>query len=208
LNDGRIRNPSNPFGILPLSNFVPRGFGFVHHSIAIFYHQVPNPNLTIRNFFIAVSPWPRARGPTPGRARSTCRRRRARAGSRRGGAAPAPPQRGPSPPRCAAPSNPPGRREPGYTAAEKAANQGKPGGSLTRLFNFSRRPPISLNTSAARTHMCTYSANVWDLSIVQDFSVAPCQTLNVTIRDFCIAYEECAMDTSMRPPNRAREHER
>jgi hypothetical protein len=31
--------------------FVPRGFGFVHHSIAILDHQVPNPNLTIRNFF-------------------------------------------------------------------------------------------------------------------------------------------------------------
>jgi hypothetical protein len=54
LNDGRIQNPSNPFGIVPLSNFVPRGFGFVHHSIAILYHEVPNPNLTIRNFFIAV----------------------------------------------------------------------------------------------------------------------------------------------------------
>jgi hypothetical protein len=54
LNDGRIPNPSNPFGIVPLSNFVPRGFGFVHHSIAIPYHEVPNPNLTIRNFFIAV----------------------------------------------------------------------------------------------------------------------------------------------------------
>jgi hypothetical protein len=34
---------------------VPRGFGFVHHSIAILYHQVPNPNITIRNFFIAVA---------------------------------------------------------------------------------------------------------------------------------------------------------
>jgi hypothetical protein len=54
LNDGRIQNPSNSFGIVPLSNFVPRGFGFVHHSIAILYHEVPNPNLTIRNFFIAV----------------------------------------------------------------------------------------------------------------------------------------------------------
>jgi hypothetical protein len=43
LNDGRIQNPSNPFGIVPLSNFVTRGFGFVHHSIAIFYHQVHNP---------------------------------------------------------------------------------------------------------------------------------------------------------------------
>jgi hypothetical protein len=55
LNDGQIQNSSNPFGIVPLSNFVPRGFGFVHHSIAILYHEVPNPNLTIRNFFIAVA---------------------------------------------------------------------------------------------------------------------------------------------------------
>jgi hypothetical protein len=39
---------------VPLSNFVSRGFGFVHHSIAILHHEVPNPNLTIRNFFIAV----------------------------------------------------------------------------------------------------------------------------------------------------------
>jgi hypothetical protein len=37
---------------VPLSNFVPRGFGFVHHSIATLYHEVPNPNLSIRNFFI------------------------------------------------------------------------------------------------------------------------------------------------------------
>jgi hypothetical protein len=39
---------------VPLSNFAPRGFGFVHHSIAILYHQVPNPSITIRHFFIAV----------------------------------------------------------------------------------------------------------------------------------------------------------
>jgi hypothetical protein len=57
LKDGHIQNPSNPFGIVPLSNFVPRGFGFVHHSIDILYHEVPNPNLTIRNFFIAVETW-------------------------------------------------------------------------------------------------------------------------------------------------------
>ena len=31
-----------------------RGFGFVHHSRAIFCRAVPNPNITIRNFFIAV----------------------------------------------------------------------------------------------------------------------------------------------------------
>jgi hypothetical protein len=39
---------------VPLSNFVPRLFGIVHHLIAILYHQVPNPSLTIRNFFIAA----------------------------------------------------------------------------------------------------------------------------------------------------------
>jgi hypothetical protein len=51
-----VQNPSNPYGIgiVPPSRFVPRGFGFVHHSIAILYHEVPNPNLTIRDFFIAV----------------------------------------------------------------------------------------------------------------------------------------------------------
>jgi hypothetical protein len=47
----KSKTPSKPFGIVPLSNFVPRGFGFVHHSIAILYHEVPNPNITIRNFF-------------------------------------------------------------------------------------------------------------------------------------------------------------
>jgi hypothetical protein len=54
LNEGQIQNPSKQFGIVPLSNFAPRGFGFFHHSIAILYHEVPNPNLTNRNFFIAV----------------------------------------------------------------------------------------------------------------------------------------------------------
>jgi hypothetical protein len=37
----------------------------------------------------------------------------------------------------------------------------------------SRRPPISLDTMVPRTHMHTYAAKVWDLSIVQGpFSVA------------------------------------
>jgi hypothetical protein len=54
LNDGQIQNPSNPFGVVQLSNFALRGFGFVHQSMAILYHEVPNPNITIRNFFIAV----------------------------------------------------------------------------------------------------------------------------------------------------------
>ena len=47
---------------MPLSNFVPRGFGFVHHSIAILYHEVPNPNLTIRNLLIAAGAADGARG--------------------------------------------------------------------------------------------------------------------------------------------------
>jgi hypothetical protein len=48
------KTPPTKFGIVPLSNFVPRGFGFVHHSIAILYHQVSNLSITIRNFCIAV----------------------------------------------------------------------------------------------------------------------------------------------------------
>jgi hypothetical protein len=39
---------------VPLSNLSPKGFGFDHRSIAILYHQVPNPNITIRNVCIAV----------------------------------------------------------------------------------------------------------------------------------------------------------
>ena len=39
---------------MPLYNFCTEGFGFVHHSIAILYHEVPNPNITTRNFFNAA----------------------------------------------------------------------------------------------------------------------------------------------------------
>jgi hypothetical protein len=39
---------------VPLSNFVPRGFGFVYHSRTSVCRAVPKPNITIRNFFIAV----------------------------------------------------------------------------------------------------------------------------------------------------------
>jgi hypothetical protein len=47
----------------------------------------------------------------------------------------------------------------------------------------SRRMPIFFYTIVARTHMYTYDASVWDSSLVQGlFSVAPCQTLSVTIR--------------------------
>jgi hypothetical protein len=50
----------------------------------------------------------------------------------------------------------------------------------------SRRPPISLSSIVARTHMYTYAAKVWDLFLVQGpFSVAPVP--NPTIRNFFIA---------------------
>ena len=45
-----------------------RGFGFFHHSRTVFCRAVPNANLTIRNFFVAVpqaaaegAPRPKAR---------------------------------------------------------------------------------------------------------------------------------------------------
>ena len=37
----------------------------------------------------------------------------------------------------------------------------------------SRRLPISLYTIVARTHMYTYAATVWDLTIVQDHFHSP-----------------------------------
>jgi hypothetical protein len=40
-----------------------------------------------------------------------------------------------------------------------------------------RRPPIPLYTIVARTKGDTYDVGVWELSIIQEFSVAPCQTL-------------------------------
>ena len=58
MNDGKSQIPR----IVPLSNFVPKGFGFVHHAIAILYHQVPNPKL-ISRFATFSSLY--ARSPTP-----------------------------------------------------------------------------------------------------------------------------------------------
>jgi hypothetical protein len=52
----------------------------------------------------------------------------------------------------------------------------------------SRRPPISLDTMVPRTRGYAYDVGVWDLFIVQGpFSVAPCQTLTCSIRNFCVA---------------------
>jgi hypothetical protein len=60
-----------------------RGFGFVHPSRTIFCRAVPNPYLTIRNFFIAVARAWRARRtsrcprrtPAPGSRRTAAQRR-------------------------------------------------------------------------------------------------------------------------------------
>jgi hypothetical protein len=54
LNDGQIQKPLGASVDRAVSDFVPRGFGFVHHSIAILYRAVPNPNITVRNFCIAA----------------------------------------------------------------------------------------------------------------------------------------------------------
>jgi tRNA-binding EMAP/Myf-like protein len=61
LNDGQIPNPSNPFGIVPLSNFVLRGFWICPSFNSPSQSPVPNLSITIRNFFIAVCA-PRATG--------------------------------------------------------------------------------------------------------------------------------------------------
>jgi hypothetical protein len=42
--------------MVPLSNFAPRGFAFFHHSIAIFYHEVPNPISRSQLFDRSMSP--------------------------------------------------------------------------------------------------------------------------------------------------------
>jgi hypothetical protein len=66
----------------------------------------------------------------------------------------------------------------------------------------SRRPPNSLNTIAARTHMYTYAAKVWALPIIQGpFSVAPCRTLSVTIRNCFIAVLHSASQCVHPAPN-------
>jgi hypothetical protein len=65
------------------------------------------------------------------------------------------------------------------------------GGSLTRAVT--RRPPVSLHTMVPRTAGYAYDVGVWGSSIVQGpFSVAPCQTLSVTIRNFFIVVRSSA----------------
>ena len=57
----------------------------------------------------------------------------------------------------------------------------------------SRRPPNSLHAIVPRTHMYTYDANVWDLSIVQrPFSVAPCLTRTLRFATCPPRYCVCA----------------
>jgi hypothetical protein len=65
-------------------------------------------------------------------------------------------------------------REQCHTAMQKVPNRNVRGFGWEMAHDaVSRRPPIPLYTMVARTHMYTYDANVWDLSIVQGaFSVA------------------------------------
>ena len=68
----------------------------------------------------------------------------------------------------------------------------------------SRRPPISLYAIAARSHVFTYGASVWDKTLVQGpFSVAPflCRTQTIPIRNFCVACKLVASrGLGLRPP--------
>jgi hypothetical protein len=55
-SDAKVAKRETKVGHFVIEN-VPRGFGFVHHSIAIFCRAVPNLrsiSITIRHFFIAV----------------------------------------------------------------------------------------------------------------------------------------------------------
>jgi hypothetical protein len=50
----------------------------------------------------------------------------------------------------------------------------------------SRRPPIPLDTTVARTEGFTYASKVWDSSLVQGpFSVSPRQTVRFTTFHRC-----------------------
>jgi hypothetical protein len=75
LNDGRIHNPSNPFGVVPLSDFVPRvlDLSIVQGPFSITKCQT-YAYLTIRNFFIAVvrGSWWRQRTARWGACRGRC----------------------------------------------------------------------------------------------------------------------------------------
>jgi hypothetical protein len=196
LNDGQIQNPSKSFGIVPLSRFVPRDFGFVHHSIAILYHEVPNPNITIRNFFIAVGGG-RALAYTFGvesstpaaavAAKSALAAAAVRSNSRLASLARAKSLR-----RLRGVG---ARRSQlvRYSDAKVANRNGRDFGWVIAHAAVSRRPPISLYRIVARTHLYTYAAKAWDLSLVQGpFPVAPCQTPTLRFATFLSLYENGA----------------
>jgi hypothetical protein len=63
------------------------------------------------------------------------------------------------------------------------------GRSLTRPFRDACRFPSTLFTIVARSHM--YDASVSYGFVHGPFSVAPCQTLSVAIRNLFIAVREC-----------------
>jgi hypothetical protein len=84
---------------------------------------------------------------------------------------------------------------------EKVANRNaKDFGWEIAHVAVSRRPPIFLDTIVARTHMYTYAAKLWASSLVQGpISVAPCQSLYITIRNFFVAVcqSPCSLPCSL-----------
>jgi hypothetical protein len=129
---------------------VLRGFGFVHHPIAILYRQVPNPNIT--NFCIAE----------PGT--SATRRSSPRRCSADSAAAAREVRRVSLGPLCV-------RLCSDGKSCESLRWGIRVGDELTRPF--SPRPPIPLDTSVARTEGYTYAAEVWGLCIVQGPVLSP-----------------------------------
>jgi hypothetical protein len=90
-------------------------------------------------------------------------------------------------------------REQCHTAMQKVPNRNVRGFGWEMAHDaVSRRPPIPLYTMVARTHMYTYDANVWDLSIVQGaFSVAA-KLLVLRFATLCIAVCVRRVLTAMR----------
>jgi hypothetical protein len=173
---------------VPLSNFAPRGFGFVHHSIAILYHQEPNPNITIRNFFIAVGEL---------QSREAQREREAQQQQAAAAAAAAALERRVAELKAAKEAAEHLRDhhcmdsqsksalleelQVGQRSAKVANRDFKDFGWRSLNGAVSRRPPISLYTLVPRTGGYAYDVGVWDSSIVQGpLSVAPC--LNPRLR--------------------------
>jgi hypothetical protein len=92
-----------------------------------------------------------------------------------------------------------------YSDAKVANRNGRGFGWKIAHAAVSRRPRISPEIVVSRTRMYTYDATVCDSSIVQGpVSVAPCQTIIVTIR--CLFTAASPQDTRARSATRRGHH--